>query len=170
MWRAEGREADGRRRIDPRGLVLAAGLALITVAWSGCGRAPRVELPHPDSGRFLTLEEQRALSSGQLREYCSLLDDYLESLRGDIDLARALGDSLDVVADSLQKEQVRLSGESRRLEREVAELKARRTGGTVYVVKGGDTLTGLANLFYGSTAEWRKIYEANKENIEDPQQ
>jgi len=146
------------------------GCALAALFWIGCSRAPSVDLPDPETGQFLTLEEQRQLSPGQLRQYCRMLDDYLGSLRDDVTLARALQDSLAAVAESLQTEQVRLTSESRTLERELTELKARRSEPVVYVVKEGDALTALANLFYGSTAEWRKIYEANKEQIEDPQQ
>ena len=166
MRSAVGRWAAGRRTW----VCLGLGFLFVGLLWAGCSRAPSVELPDPDSGRFLTVEEQRQLSPGQLKQYCRMLDDYLASLREDVALARALQDSLTAVADSLQTEQVRLSSESRTLDRELAELKARRSEPVSYVVKDGDTLTGLANLFYGSTAEWRKIYEANKEKIADPQQ
>ena len=37
-----------------------------------------------------------------------------------------------------------------------------------YVVKAGDTLSDLAKAFYGTSSLWRKIYDANKDVIEDP--
>ncbi len=37
-----------------------------------------------------------------------------------------------------------------------------------YVVKSGDTLSGIAKAFYGKSSLWRKIYEANQSVIDDP--
>lgn len=37
-----------------------------------------------------------------------------------------------------------------------------------YVVKKGDTLSGIAKKFYGNALRWKKIYEANKSKIKKP--
>jgi nucleoid-associated protein YgaU len=37
-----------------------------------------------------------------------------------------------------------------------------------YVVKPGDTLTRLAEQFYSSANKWSKIYEANKDQVKNP--
>jgi nucleoid-associated protein YgaU len=37
-----------------------------------------------------------------------------------------------------------------------------------YVVKVGDTLSKLAERFYNSTSKWEKIFEANRENLKNP--
>jgi nucleoid-associated protein YgaU len=37
-----------------------------------------------------------------------------------------------------------------------------------YTVQKGDSLSKIAKQFYGSTSSWRKIYEANRERIKDP--
>lgn len=37
-----------------------------------------------------------------------------------------------------------------------------------YVVKHGDSLSKIAKAHYGDANEWRKIFEANKEVIKDP--
>ena len=37
-----------------------------------------------------------------------------------------------------------------------------------YVVQKGDSLSKIAKHFYGDTAHWRRIYEANRERIKDP--
>ena len=37
-----------------------------------------------------------------------------------------------------------------------------------YVVKRGDTLSGIAKEVYGDGRKWRDIYEANKDKIKDP--
>jgi nucleoid-associated protein YgaU len=39
------------------------------------------------------------------------------------------------------------------------------TAGDAYVTQAGDTLTGIAEQFYGDGTLWRKIYEANKKVI-----
>ena len=37
-----------------------------------------------------------------------------------------------------------------------------------YVVKQGDSLSKIAKERYGNANDWRKIYEANKDLIKDP--
>ena len=37
-----------------------------------------------------------------------------------------------------------------------------------YVVKKGDSLSKIAKRIYGNAGEWRKIFEANRDQIEDP--
>jgi nucleoid-associated protein YgaU len=37
-----------------------------------------------------------------------------------------------------------------------------------YVVKSGDTLSKIAKEFYGDANRWREIFEANKDQIENP--
>ena len=38
----------------------------------------------------------------------------------------------------------------------------------VYVVQKGDSLSKIAKQFYGNAGEWRRIYEANRDRIKDP--
>ncbi|HET9325829.1 MAG TPA: LysM peptidoglycan-binding domain-containing protein [Candidatus Eisenbacteria bacterium] len=37
-----------------------------------------------------------------------------------------------------------------------------------YTVQKGDTLSRIAEQFYGTAAKWRLIYEANRDLIKDP--
>ena len=37
-----------------------------------------------------------------------------------------------------------------------------------YTVQKGDSLSKIAKQFYGDANEWRKIFEANKDTIKDP--
>lgn len=42
-------------------------------------------------------------------------------------------------------------------------------GGTkTYTVVSGDSLSKIAQREYGRAADWKKIYEANKDTIKDP--
>lgn len=146
---------------------------MIGILVTGCGgsRGPRpAEIPTPDSGKFLTLEEQRMLSRSELEAYCASLNGYLEELRADVRLAQRMTDSLDVVLDSLNTAHGETNRRSRQLERELRQLKSGRQGTTDYLTREGDTLMKLSSLFYGTAANWRKIYDANKERIEDPAQ
>lgn len=46
-----------------------------------------------------------------------------------------------------------------------ADSASESSGGSTYTVKKGDNLSKLAKQFYGSGADWKKIYEANKDII-----
>ena len=49
----------------------------------------------------------------------------------------------------------------------VPDLAPRMSGGT-YVVVQGDSLSKIAQRYYGNAAKWPRIYEANREAIKDP--
>ena len=40
--------------------------------------------------------------------------------------------------------------------------------GEEHTIKAGDTLSKLAEQYYGSAGKWEKIYEANRESIKNP--
>lgn len=37
-----------------------------------------------------------------------------------------------------------------------------------YTVKSGDSLSKIARQFYGNTDDWRRIFDANRDIIENP--
>jgi nucleoid-associated protein YgaU len=37
-----------------------------------------------------------------------------------------------------------------------------------YVVKSGDSLSKIAKQFYGNANDWKKIHEANRDTIKNP--
>lgn len=39
---------------------------------------------------------------------------------------------------------------------------------SMYTVKSGDSLSAIARREYGDAGEWRRIYEANRDLIKDP--
>jgi nucleoid-associated protein YgaU len=41
-------------------------------------------------------------------------------------------------------------------------------GGTRYTVRKGDTLSAIAKREYGDASAWRRIYEANRDTISNP--
>ena len=48
------------------------------------------------------------------------------------------------------------------------EASSAATGSRSYTVQGGDTLSKIAKAHYGDAGEWRKIFEANRDTISDP--
>jgi nucleoid-associated protein YgaU len=48
------------------------------------------------------------------------------------------------------------------------ELPADAEPGTTYTVEAGDSLWKISEKFYGDGNQWRRIYEANKSEIKDP--
>ena len=49
-----------------------------------------------------------------------------------------------------------------------AEQAAKNRAGRTYVVKSGDTLSGIAKAMYGDAGRWPEIFEANKDKLSDP--
>ena len=47
-------------------------------------------------------------------------------------------------------------------------LEPLRPSGTTYTVQKGDSLEKIASKFYGSSRKWRRIYEANRNVIKNP--
>ena len=41
-------------------------------------------------------------------------------------------------------------------------------GGRTYTVTKGDSLSKIAKQFYGDAKQWKKIFEANKDGIKNP--
>lgn len=41
-------------------------------------------------------------------------------------------------------------------------------GGTTYEIRQGDSLSAIAQRFYGDATKWRTIHEANRDVISDP--
>jgi nucleoid-associated protein YgaU len=49
-----------------------------------------------------------------------------------------------------------------------ASSDSSKEAGQSYVVKPGDSLSKIAKQVYGDMNDWRKIYEANRDMIQDP--
>lgn len=44
----------------------------------------------------------------------------------------------------------------------------REGDGRIYVVERGDSLSKIAKRFYGDASQWKRIFEANRDRIRDP--
>lgn len=49
-----------------------------------------------------------------------------------------------------------------------ARMSGGGSGGKSYTVKAGDTLSKIAEREYGDASQWKKIYEANRDAIKNP--
>ena len=49
-----------------------------------------------------------------------------------------------------------------------ASSTAPETEKRTYTVKSGDTLSKIAKEHYGEASQWKRIYEANRDRIENP--
>jgi len=49
-----------------------------------------------------------------------------------------------------------------------ASSTADSTAAQTYTVKSGDSLSKIAKKLYGDAGEWHRIYEANRDKINDP--
>lgn len=50
-----------------------------------------------------------------------------------------------------------------------ADAKASAHGGRTYVVRRGDTLASISRKFYKKTAGWKRILDANRKIVDDPE-
>jgi len=57
---------------------------------------------------------------------------------------------------------------SLRSEKTVAQKDAQLNNKVFHVVLPGQTLSGIAKIYYGSADKWQKIYQANKNVIKNP--
>lgn len=49
-----------------------------------------------------------------------------------------------------------------------SDTTARRVGERVYTVEKGDSLSAIAKKFYGSANHWQEIFDANRDQLDDP--
>jgi nucleoid-associated protein YgaU len=78
--------------------------------------------------------------------------------------ARREAEAMRREAEAMKREAEATMREAEAMKREAEAAKEER----IYVVKPGDTLSGIAKSVYGKAGRWREIFEANKDIIENP--
>lgn len=160
-----------------RALAALLGALGVAAAAAGCGK-PVLRVADPSLGDYYTDQEFRRLRKEQREEYCAELReqdssyvaaiadlrDALTETGGRRDLALAAADSLARLADSLG---VRVSGAPPAPAPRGSEAAGAWES---YVVRSGDCLWRIAadGRGYGDGRDWRRIYEANRDAIRDP--
>lgn len=164
-------------------LAAAACAAALWIVGNGCGK-PVLRVADASLGDYYTEKEFKKLSKEQREEYCGELAEQRESYVGQIDDAQEAVAALQRKTGANGAEAESLRGLAASLEERLASASVRKgtkpAGGTrdggastkpgTYVVKPGDSLwriSGQADVL-GRSAEWHRLYEANRDRIPDP--
>jgi nucleoid-associated protein YgaU len=67
-----------------------------------------------------------------------------------------------------EKAKTQLQGEVDQLKKQLEEAEKKLAEARAYVVKPGDSLSKIAQQVYGDLNRWNEIFEANKDQIKDP--
>ena len=67
-----------------------------------------------------------------------------------------------------EKAKTQLQGEVDQLKKQLEEAEKKLAEARAYVVKPGDSLSKIAQQVYGDLNRWTEIFEANKDQIKDP--
>lgn len=157
---------------------MIAAIWIGAAAAGGCGK-PVLRLADASLGDYYSPEEFKHLSREQRDEYCNELAlqdstyqddarearDALAALAGQRDPLAREADSLTARADSLDA-LLAAAGTAPA----AANRAAGGGGADVHVVRTGESLwriSGSAGV-YGSGRMWRKLYEANRDRIRNP--
>lgn len=164
------------------GAAVALMVALAASA-TGCGK-PVLRVADASLGDYYTDQEFKKLRKEQRDEYCAelarqdsvykaeLLDtrEALEALRSRSRDLRAEGDSIFALAAELESK-IQAVGAARAGTLAGGSTDAREGVVTsVHVVRPGESLWRISRSVrvYGSGARWKRIYEANRGRIRDP--
>ena len=164
---------------------VAVALALPFAA-GGCGK-PVLRLADASLGDYYTDEEFKKLNEEQRQEYCNELADQRETYKAEIADAREALAAVRLGASQRRAETDSLRAMAAQLEERVQAARAKGRGpstalnedtptssthgdATTYVVKRGDSLWRISGLSgtLGRSAEWGRLYEANRSRIADP--
>lgn len=73
-------------------------------------------------------------------------------------------DAQDKVADNVPKQSKTDLGNPQ----SIAHSTEDAIGEQTYTVQSGDTLSHIAEQFYGTAGAWKQIFEANRDQLDDP--
>ena len=161
----------------------AACAAALLIASNGCGK-PVLRVADASLGDYSTEKEFKKLSQEQREEYCNELAEQRETYQGQIADAEEALAAIRLRARSSGADAESLHGVAARLEERLASERARvgtaqprekkdappTPAAQTYVVKPGDSLwriSGQAGIL-GRSAEWKRLYEANRDRIQNP--
>jgi hypothetical protein len=143
------------------------GMTAATLAMAGCGGTSS-KLAEPKAydiskGDYLTDKEYKDLSKDEAQEYCELLAQEIDIQN---DNASAAGSDLTQVQAEIEDLQTRLASLSAPPPKEEEEPPAELAKHTVVP---GDWLSKIAKKYYdGNWRAWDRIFEANRDQIRDP--
>ena len=117
------------------------------------------------AGREQQVEQALRASGIQVRDLeIKDHDGKVVSIRGRVDTADQKA-RVESVAESIPGVKV---ANHLTVDREVSVGQAPLADARTYTVKSGDSLSKIARAVYGDAAQWRRIHEANKQQIPNP--
>jgi hypothetical protein len=143
-----------------------AWIAAAALACSGCSTSAKLAEPKNydiANGDYLTEKEYKDLSKDEAQEYCDLLAQEVDIQKDNSAFAQ---ENLTQVQAEIEDLRTRLASMSKPPEKE--EVPA---GGelTKHTVVPGDWLSKLAKQYYdGNWKAWSRIYDANRDQIKNP--
>ena len=165
-------------RGEVRRVVFTVAFALVA---AGCGK-PVLRVADASLGDYYTEKEYRNLSDEQRAEYCRELKEQLSTYQYEVEDAREALAALEAKSRSHRAETDSLLALAATVEQRTAALRSKSTGRAVkteghgardaalYTVRPGDTLSKISarSEVYGDAGAWRRLYEANRDRIPDP--
>jgi len=170
-----------------RGFARAVSAALICVSCAGVSGCSKRVLRIADAslGDYYTEREFKKLTTEQRDEYCAELARQDSAYKAEIAETREALDALKVRGRSLRAEGDSLFRLAAAGEAEIAAAREARAkaataraadrdreahGASTHVVRPGDSLWRISRSQggYGQGRLWKRIYEANKDRIHDP--
>ncbi len=151
-----------------RSVVLAAALA---AAFAAPAFAQSYDVP---SGEYLTEEEYKKLSKDEALAYCQKLAQEIDIQNDNAAAANSQMGDIDAEIAALRSRLAEARAANEPLASEVAALEARLKELTdlprSYTVVRGDWLIKISGKprIYNDRTAWRRIYNANKDKIKDP--
>jgi LysM repeat protein len=88
--------------------------------------------------------------------------------RKEMEALKAEAEAAKKEAEAAKAEAAKAKAEAEAAKAAAAAPAAEEAAPRIYVVKPGDTLSGIAKKVYGKAGRWPEIYEANKDRIKDP--
>ncbi|HEY6221923.1 MAG TPA: LysM peptidoglycan-binding domain-containing protein [Candidatus Eisenbacteria bacterium] len=164
-------------------LATAVCAAALWVVGAGCGK-PVLRVADASLGDYYSEKEYKKLSKEQREEYCGELAEQRETYLGQVADAQEALAAIRRRAVSRGAEVESLRATAARLEESLASERTEKGGAPSggenagaappragsYVVKSGDSLWRISGRgdVLGRATEWRRLYEANRDRIHDP--
>lgn len=146
-------------------------LALGLLGMSGCSKKV-TRMADVSAGDYYTAEEYNNLSDAQREQYCADLADELEQLSAATAEAEAVAseDKLDALRADLARLQSQYDAQSERVASIRDEIDYFESLPKAYTVVRGDCLWNISKkeIIYANPLLWPRIYEANTDQIKDP--
>lgn len=154
--------------------ILGVGCSVALCVWAAGCSGSKVKPVNVAAGEYHSEEDQAALSRSEKSAYCAALTKELtgaqqafQQKQKEIQDAKNLTQSIRQQIVPIEQEVLKLESDIRSVNDKIAAVKALpRT----YKIRPGDWLSLIAmqKTVYNDVDKWLRIFEANRDKIEDP--